>query len=140
MTDEPEVPDEAYIAAAIADHGFAVVRSNACGMPQARVGFKHPHLGYSSDGSVMISEERARECMPKEAAHEHDTAKPDDHPPAAELSAAEPGEAGGREWQRGLEEAIPGLHICTTEDMDGYAPPPPDPPKKLKKPRKKPTT
>jgi len=81
----PEVPDEAYIAAAIKDHGFAVVRSNACGMPQARVGFKQPHLGYSSDGSVTISEERARECMP----HEHDTADRDDHPPAPELSTTD---------------------------------------------------
>jgi hypothetical protein len=84
---EPEVPDEAYIAAAIADAGFAVVRSNACGMPQARVGFKQPHLGYSSDGSVMISEARARECM----ANERDPAEPADHPPAAELPAADPG-------------------------------------------------
>ena len=106
---EPEVPDEAYIAAAIADHGFAVVRSNACGMPQARVGFKQPHRGYSSDGSVSISEARARECM----AHEHDSAEPDDHPAAAELSAADSGERA---------EAVA------------------DPPKKLKKPRKKPTT
>jgi hypothetical protein len=81
---EPEVPDEAYIAAAIKDAGFAVVRSNACGMPQARVGFKQSHLGYSADGSVMVSEARARECM----SHEHDHAEPADHPPAAELSAA----------------------------------------------------
>jgi hypothetical protein len=84
---EPEVPDEAYIAAAIKDNGFAVVRSNACGMPQARVGFKQPHLGYSSDGSVMVSEERARECM----AHERDPAEPADHPPAPELPATDPG-------------------------------------------------
>ena len=107
---EPEVPDEAYIAAAIADHGFAVVRSNACGMPQARVGFKQPHRGYSSDGSVSISEARARECM----THEHDTAEPADHPAAAELPAADPGD--------------------TEAELK------PDPPKKLKKPRKKPTT
>lgn len=128
MTDE-RLPDEAYIAAAIKDHGFSVVRSNACGMPQARVGFKQPHLGYSSDGSVMISEARARECM----AHECDPAEPDDHPPAPELPAADPGE-------RAEAVADPVCFVCTTEDLDGNAPPPPDPPKKLKKPRKKPTT
>jgi hypothetical protein len=131
---EPEVPDEAYIAAAIADHGFAVVRSNACGMPQARVGFVQPHLGYSSDGSVMVSEARARECM----AHECEQPERNDHnPPSVELSAADPGDA--REARaRAVAEAIAerGFIACTAEDM-GF---PPDPPKKLKKPRKKPTT
>jgi hypothetical protein len=81
--DQPEVPDEAYIAAAISDPGFSVVRSSACGMPQARVGFKHPHLGYSSDGTVMVSEARAREFM----VDEYDLADPDDHPAPAELSS-----------------------------------------------------
>jgi hypothetical protein len=123
---EPEVPDEAYIAAAIADRGFEVVRSNACGMPQARVGFKQPHLGYSSDGSVMISEARARECM----AHECDPAEPDDHPPAPELPAAEPGDAEPPFTVYPNADGEGGVAIIVHND----------PPKKLKKPRKKPTT
>jgi hypothetical protein len=130
---EPEVPDEAYIAAAIADAGFAVVRSNACGMPQARVGFKHPHAGYSNDGSVSVSEARAREYM----AHEQHPAEPDDHPAPAELSAAEPGEA-----EPG--EAEPPFTVYPNADGAGgvaiIVHSKPDSPKKLKKPRKKPTT
>ena len=130
MTDDTAVPDEAYIAAAIKDAGFAVVRSNACGMPQARVGFAQPHLGYSSDGSVMVSEARARECM----AHEQHPAEPDDNPPPAELSAADPGDRAETVAEAIAAQGVPGLHVCTTEDM-GW---PPDPPStRPKKSRKK---
>jgi hypothetical protein len=87
---ESEVPDEAYVAAAIADRGFEVVRSS--GGFDAAVRFKQPQNGYSTRGGVAVLTDRAREFMPyEESAHERN--RPDDHPPAAELSAhTDPGE------------------------------------------------
>jgi hypothetical protein len=118
---DPEVPDEAYIAAAIADRGFVVERSP--GGFDAEVRFKQPHAGYNARGGVAVDMSRAREFAPKlqymedwttcrekdadidnavygpvefapkENLDEHDRPEPADHPPAAELSAAPPGDA-----------------------------------------------
>ncbi len=59
---EPEVPDEAYIAAAIADRGFEVERSSVGYAAEVR--FKQPHPGYNSRGGVSVDTARAREFMP----------------------------------------------------------------------------
>jgi hypothetical protein len=150
LTDEHEVSDEAYIAAAIKDRGFEVVRG--VGSYDAEVRFTQPSAGYNNRGGVAVLTDRARDFMPYAASiaiggtvskefsesvlvvevpeHEHNRPEPADHPSAAELSpAADPGNA----------EARPVIHLCTTEDMDGYvAPAPSEPPKKPRKKQNRP--
>jgi hypothetical protein len=119
---EPEVPDEAYVAAAIADRGFEVDRG--VGGYDAEVRFIQPHRGYNGRGGVSVLASRARDFMSeKQASDECEPADPEDAP-------AGPAEVKARPFI-----------ACTAEDM-GF---PPDPPKKIKepkikKPRKKPTT
>lgn len=123
---EREVSDEAYIAAAIADRGFEVVRSSS-GF-DAEVRFKQPQPGYSSRGGVAVLTARAREFMPPGKQDAHERNRPDDHPPAAELPAPDPG---------GTEaESLIG-NVCTAQDM-GFPPEPDPPPKKSRKKQNRP--
>lgn len=93
-------------------------------------GVKDEMISMDDDLFQALFEEDPSECNRPEPALES----------VDEPAAAAATEAVGREWQRGLEDAMPGLHVCTTEDMDGYvALAPIEPPKRLKKPRKKPT-